>query len=474
MSRKSSPEKDDVSIIRSKISRRKAFSTAAKVGAAAGLGLVLGGVGGYLVSQSTASPATVTTTVTQTVERTEVVTPTAEVKLKLFPTRDEIVNAAKREGHVTVVGFGSTAEHDFYRRMGEEFSKRYGISFEYQDVGWFKAVEQISEEKRRGVEEGSIDVVMIWSAPFAEGYKNGIWWDIPLVDLVPNARTGIPYIPLYFHDFYHSYGRHIPILQWQVAMLYNKQWVNAGKMDSPPKTMDELMGWLRNNKGKFAYCDPNKGGSGHTWLISVAYYVNGYDVYAFKPFDENLSDNLAKPVWQYLNEMEQYLYPDNPYPEGNKATIELLELEEVGLQPMWTSITFQEIQAGRLDPEIAGMYMIDPPIASGGFDGYAIPFNAPNKFAALLWIDYMLSDEVQRRIPVEIGAYPIKTDAMPSKVTWKDPASGKEIDGVGVWLPAGIDFRDWRNPLKKPELRFRHAEYMFDMMKKWITNVQQA
>jgi len=397
---------------------------------------------------------------------TETVTGAVEYKLAYEVPWEEIVKRAQQEGKVVVVGFGSVAEHDFYRKLGKEFEQKYGIKFEYQDVGWFKAVEKLKDEKKRGVEVGDIDVVMIWSAPFAEGYKAGIWWDVPIVDMIPNAKD-IPYIPKYFHDFYPSYGRHVPILQWQVAMLYNKKWVEEGKMEAPPKTMDELLDWVKRNPGMFAYCDPNKGGSGHTWLISVAYYINGYDAYAFKPFDENRAIELSKPVFDYLNQLEPYLYKNNPYPEGNKATIELLEQGEVGLIPMWTSITLQEIQAGRLDPNMIGMYMIDPPIASGGFDGYAIPYNAPHKYAALVWINFMLSDEVQRRIPQEIGAYPIKTDAMPDTPTFNG------INGIGVWLPEGIDFKAWRDPLRKPELRYRHAEYMFYMMKKWTEEVKE-
>jgi len=379
---------------------------------------------------------------------------------------DRVVEAAKKEGEVVVAGFGSVSEHDFYRALGREFEKKYKIKFRYQDVGWFKVVQKLKSEKENGVEVGNIDAVLIVSKPFFDGYKEGLWWDVPIVDLIPNAKD-IPYLAKYFHDLYPTYGRHVPIVQWQLAMLYNKKWVEEGKMSPPPKSMDQLLDWVKKNPGLFAYCDPNKGGAGHTWLITVAYYINGYENYAFKPFDKKRADRLLKPVFDYLNKLEPYLYKAEPYPGGNKAAIDLLELGEIGMTPMWTSITYQEIKAGRLDPKMVGIYIIEPGMASGGFDGYAIPFNAPHKNAALLWINFMLSKNVQRRIAKEIGAYPILTSAMPKKLKFEG------VNGFGIWFPKNVSFFDWRDPLKRPEIWYRNAEYMFYMMKRWREGVKE-
>jgi len=122
----------------------------------------------------------------------EVTTPNIETATKqdlIFDTPsewDQVVKAAQDEGHVTVVGFGSTTEHDFYRRLGNIFTERYGITVTYRDVGWFAAVEKITDEINRSV-VGDIDAVMIWSVPFSEGYEAGIWWDVPIIDFIPNG-----------------------------------------------------------------------------------------------------------------------------------------------------------------------------------------------------------------------------------------------------------------------------------------------
>jgi putative spermidine/putrescine transport system substrate-binding protein len=393
--------------------------------------------------------------------------PKVELVFDIPSEWDKVVEAAKLEGHVTVVGFGSTTEHDFYRRLGRIFTERYGISFTYRDVGWFAAVEKITDEVRRNA-TGDIDAVMIWSVPFSEGHKGGIWWDVPIIDFVPNAKV-VPYVNRYFSDFFPTWGRHVPVFNYAVAMVYNRQWVREGKMEAPPRTFDELLPWVKRNPGMFAYCDPNKGGSGHTFLNAVMYHINGYETYKFAPFDEERAAELNKPVFDYLLELAPYLYQADPYPAGNMAAFDLLAAGEVGLQPQWMSITMQAIAAGRISPDMVGTYMMDPPFPQP-MDGYAIPVNAPNKNAALVWINFMLSEEVQKKLPAEVGFFPVNADAMPDVVTYKG------IKGSGVWLPDNISTREelkaWRDPLREPDFRYRHGLYMFHAMKAWTEAVK--
>ena len=236
-------------------------------------------------------------------------------------------------------------------------------------------------------------------------------------------------------------------------------------MDPPPKSWDELLPWVKRNKGKFAYCHPMKGGSGHVFLLALAYWINGYDTYKFLPFDEKLAEKLHEPLWNYLKELEPYLYPDNPHPPGNKATLDLLLEGEVGLVPAWMSHMMRGITVtGRIDPETFGVVSPSPPMPPN-FDAVAIPFNAPHKHAALLFVNFLLSDEIQRRIPLELGLFPAIAEAYPGSI---------EIKGVkarGNWIPEILDKKEdyiaWRDPLKEPELQYRNGAYMFYIMKNW-------
>lgn len=378
---------------------------------------------------------------------------------------DEILKLAKREGEVIWYGFGSTYERDFFTKLCEMFTKKYGIKATYVHGHWFDTVQRLISEKEAGKKVGGIDVVLAWSKPFEMAYEKGAVWDVNLAEIIPNAK-GIPFVAKYFHDMYPTNGRHLPILAWWVGFLYRKDILKYP--DDVPTSFDQLLDWVKKHPGKFTYCDPNKGGSGHTFLMGLAEWFYGYDKFAFTKFDEKYAGKLfSSPgkygmnFWQYLNELEKYMYQPGNYPQGNKATIELFEAGEVWLEPMWVSITMQEVATGRLDPSWVGMY-IPKPTMPGPFDGVFIPFNAPHKAAALVFINFLLSPEVQKLIPQEIGAYPAVTEAwklVPEKVK-KQP-----------WWPINPPYNDlvkWRN---FGPLWYRHADYMFFIMKKWIDEV---
>jgi len=444
--------------------------------------LIIGIIVGYGIGVAMVKPvektvtSTVTTTVTgaaQTVTVTKTLTAAApgvapgklNEKNVYTLSWDQIVELAKKEGKVVWYGFGSTYERDFFTELCKEFEKETGIKAVYVHGHWFDTVQRLISEKEAGKTVGEIDVVLAWSKPFAMAYEAGAVWDVNLAEIIPNAK-GIPFVARYFHDMYPTNGRHLPILAWWVGFLYRKDLLKYP--DDVPKSFDELLDWVKKHPGKFTYCDPNKGGSGHTFLIGLAEWFYGYDKFAFAKFSEERAKEIfyskgkyGMTFWEYLNELEKYCYQPGTYPQGNKATIELFEAGEVILIPMWISITMQEVQAGRLDPKWVGMYIPEPTMP-GPFDGVFIPFNAPHKAAALVFINWLLSKKVQALIPQKIGAYPAVTEA------WKDvPDEVKKQP----WWPINEPYKDlikWRN---YGPLWYRHADYMFYMMKKWVDEV---
>ncbi len=413
-----------------------------------------------------ASTVTLTTTITKTITAAAPTLPSKLNEKNVYSlTWDQIVKLAKKEGEVIWYGFGSTYERDFFTELCKKFEKETGIKCTYVHGHWFDTVQRLISEKKAGKEVGGIDVVLAWSKPFAMAYEAGAVWDVNLAEIIPNAK-GIPFVARYFHDMYPTNGRHLPILAWWVGFLYRKDLLKYP--DDLPKSFDELLDWVKKHPGKFTYCDPNKGGSGHTFLIGLAEWFYGYDKFAFADFSEERAKEIfyskgkyGKNFWEYLNELEKYMYQPGTYPQGNKATIELFEAGEVWLEPMWISITMQEVKAGRLDPKWVGMYIPEPTMP-GPFDGVFIPFNAPHKAAALVFINWLLSDKIQALIPQKIGAYPAVTEA------WKlVPEDVKKQP----WWPINDPYKDLIKWRKYGPLWYRHADYMFWMMKTWIDEV---
>ena len=58
----------------------------------------------------------------------------------------------------------------------------------------------------------------------------------------------------------------IPYRGTAVYLAYNSETVA-----NPPKTADELYQWIKDNPGRFAYCDPSTGNSGFSFVANTIY-----------------------------------------------------------------------------------------------------------------------------------------------------------------------------------------------------------
>jgi len=408
--------------------------------------ILLSGIVGFFAGRLTA-PAPTTT-----------VTPPAAAKDLFSMTWDEIVQKAKEEGEVTFYGYGADWDRIYFENISKAFEQKYGIKVKYVHGDWFSTIQKLQADKKAGKAVGDVDVALVWSVPFKQALTEGLVWNVPIAEIIPNAKNLIDPSLLYFNDLIPTGGKFIPVVWWQVVFIYNKKYV---KPDQLP-TLDTLLDWAKKNPGRFTYCDPNKGGSGHTFLISVIYWLYGYDKFVMRPFDQAYADKLfSSPgkigmnLWDYLNELEKYMYQPGSYPPGNSAAMELFARGEVWLEPQWIDVLAEWIKEGRVNPDDVGVYDPDPGIAVGGFDGVFIPWNAPHKYAALVFINYLLSEEVQYRNVVERGGvYPVVK---------------------GVWEKVPQTFKDkWKYlPIEELQSKFlqRHADFMYYAMQQWAVKV---
>jgi len=377
-----------------------------------------------------------------------------------FPSWDRVVEMAKKEGQVQVSAWGGADVKVHYNKLCRSFEKKTGIKVKYTHGDWFSAQQMILGDVKSGNPEGKIDCVFLWGKPFSNLLQGNGVWEVPILDLLPNSR-GIAYRPelgRFVHDMVPTYGTFVPHVNWQNCYVYDKS--KYKRSDMPDKITDVLE-WAKAHKGEFTYCDFNKGGSGHTWGMNLIYELTGgYNKYAFKPYDSKIADNDWGGLWDYLNELEEYCYQPGTYPQGNTAVAQLFSAGEISFCPNWDSAMSGQVRQGFLDPDRLGMYIPKPGIFSP-LDGFTIPVNAPNKAAALLFLDHITSVESQMSIPTTIGSYPAVTKA------W-DNLSQEQRDQP--WHPA----KDLRASRDLGTIGGRHAEYMFRMMQDWVVKVAQG
>ncbi|MEZ0345644.1 MAG: extracellular solute-binding protein [Infirmifilum sp.] len=380
----------------------------------------------------------------------------------------QIEQMAKQEGKLVVSIFGGSHEQEVFTHLCQQFQAQYGIQCQVVLSDWYGTIQALIADKQAGKTVGQYDVVLIWSLPFKMAKENGVLWDVNLREVIPNAKN-IPALAQAFGvDMYPTDDRYVPIFWWQVAMLYRKDILGAWPNADVPKSLDQLLDWVKKHPGKFTYCDPNKGGSGHTFLMALAYSEYGYETFAFAGY----SDQRAKQIfyspgksgmnfWDYLNTIEKYMYQPGNYPQGNVAAIQLFEAGEVWLEPQWIDTVLAEIQEGRLKPEWVGMYYPEPGMPEP-WDGFIIAFNAPHKAAALLYLNWILEPQQQAYISASEGTFPVVAKA------WDlVPADIKALPAWPVNIPYG-NFTAW---FYYGPFYFRHAQYMNYIMQKWIDEV---
>ncbi|MGE0716030.1 MAG: extracellular solute-binding protein [Alphaproteobacteria bacterium] len=376
---------------------------------------------------------------------------------KWFPSWGEVERLAKQEGQVLVSAWGSAEAKEMFTKLCTQFERKTGIKAVYRHGDWFAAQQQVLNEVKEKKEQGSIDAIFLWGKPFSNLMQGGGVWEVPILDMLPNARKVAyrPELGRFVHDMVPTYGCFVPQVNYQDCFVYDK---TKFKLADMPKTVDGVLDWAKRNKGKFTYCDVNKGGSGHTWVMMLIYQLTGgYEKYAFRPFSKDVAAADWKPLWDYLKELEQYMYRPGTYPQGNNAVAQLFSAEEVLFCPNWDGTMAQEVRGGRLDPDRLGMFVPEPGIFSP-CDGFTIPTNAPHKAAALLFLDYLLSVEAQMEVPRIMASYPVVTEA------WE---KFPEKERNQPWHPVQ-NLREWRD---LGRMGARHGEYMFQMMTEWVDRI---
>ena len=186
----------------------------------------------------------------------------------------------------------------------------------------------------------------------------------------------------------------IPYRASTVLLAYNSKTVTK-----VPKTLDELLAWIKANPGRFTYNVPSGGGSGY----SFAQTVLDMNLTA----DERLSMSLAsnkdiQKKWDKgfatLRDLNKYTYGKNgTYPANNNATLDLLQTGEIDMGTVWSDMFASRKAAGTM-PAHFKVVNIKSPALTGGPATLGIPINGSNRAGGRTLANFVLSPAMQNAI----------------------------------------------------------------------------
>jgi len=308
------------------------------------------------------------------------------------------VTAAADGGQVNVYMWGGSDAingfvDDFY---GIPLKNDHNIALNRVPLkGTVDAVNQVLSEKEAGVtgDDGNIDLIWIngenfWTlkqadllyGPFGESLPNSqfVAWDNPAVNL--------------------DFGRPVDGMEspWSSAQFHFMYDSARSNYDDMPRNYGFLSKWISDNPGRFTYIRPGKGGFvGTRFVKQIFFELSGGHAQWVGPYNEELYNKWAPKVWALLNSWEADLHRGGEtYPTNNADMHALFANGEVDM-------SFTQSPRGAGPTNSAGT---TPPTSRafafynnmiGDFNYWAIPYNAPNKAAALVYANLVLEPTLQ-------------------------------------------------------------------------------
>lgn len=304
---------------------------------------------------------------------------------------DEITAQAKSEGELTWFVWYF---QDEFRDVASEFTKQTGIKVIVPEGTDNANKDKLLAERVR--ETGDIDVI-------AFGYENLHTWDRS--KLFHKIDGLLPDIAGRTQDVTGINGEGYVFAYWgnQTGIAYDPDKVAESDL---PQTPDQFAAFWAANPEKFGF-NYVKGGSGPSFFHNTLRVVSGIDYFGDAPVEDKLAG--IQPGIEFLNShAENYLIT-----ASNIDSINRVSDRELWMVPAWEDHLAGLQKRGEVRKEIA--YYIPEMGMSGGGNGVAIPKNAPHPAAALVFIDWLTSADVQSGFNARFGTAPMHAKADDSK-----------------------------------------------------------
>jgi putative spermidine/putrescine transport system substrate-binding protein len=251
-------------------------------------------------------------------------------------------------------------------------------------------VNQVLSEKEAGVtDKGSVDLIWINGENF-RSMKQGDLAFCGYTALLPNDTLVNWDNPAIANDFGVPVdGCEVPWNTVQFAFA-----TDSAKVATPPGDMAALLDWIKANPGRFTYPAPPDF-TGSAFLRHVFIHAAGGPESLLGPFDQAKFDETSAKTWAILNEIEPYLWREGQtYPTTVAQLNELYANGEVDFSFNYDPAQFGlAVQAGIWPETTRSFGLADGTIGNTNYT--LIPFNSPNKAAAMVLQNLLLSGEAQ-------------------------------------------------------------------------------
>lgn len=313
-----------------------------------------------------------------------------------FDSWDEVVAAADGATVNWYMWGGSDSINGFVDTIyGVPLMEEYNITLNRVPANTIDIVNQVLSEAEAGVEgdDGTVDLIWINGENFFTLKQAELLYG-PWSENIPNSQYVNWDNPALNLDFGRPVeGYESPWSGAQFHFIYDSARMSAEDL---PRSYAELNDWIGMNPGRFTYIAPGPGAFQGTRFVKQALFeISGGQAQWVGDFNQELYDEHAPALWDMLNSWEENLWRGGEtYPADIGELHELFANSEIDFS-LTQRITGAavDIDAGLIPPTSRAFSFDDNMI--GDFNYVAIPYNAPNKAAALVLANLILRPDRQ-------------------------------------------------------------------------------
>ncbi len=344
--------------------------------------------------------------------------------------------------------------------IGGILREQYGITLRQVPVtNTVEAVNIVLGEVEAGnMTNGSVDLIWINGENFRTMKQGNLAW-CGYNETLPNNVYVDWDNPAVANDFGLPVdGCQSPWSRAQFAFAHD-----SARTPNPPRSIAELIEWVQENPGEFTYPAPPDF-TGSVMIRHIFYHVAGGVDNLLGEFDQEVFDDVSARTWELLNDLKPTMWRQGrTFPASVTQLDDLFANQEISLTFNYNPSQFGvAVEAGLFPDTVRSFGLTDGTIGNTNYT--LIPINSPNKAAALVLQNLLLSPEAQleKARPEVWGAPPgIVMDRASSEIQAAFEALPQHPSVVSATELA-------ENAL--PELQ---AEWLVAIERGWTENVRQ-
>lgn len=316
---------------------------------------------------------------------------------------DKILEDAKGS---TVSFYGWGGDEDRNRWLNQTVApvlkKKYDITLEVVGMDIDNILAKLAGEKQAGLKEGTIDMIWINGENFYSAKENDLLFG-PFAEQLPNFKKYIDEDELEVkYDFgFPIEGYEAPYGKAQMVFIND-----SAITEETPKNVEEFMKYAKKYEGRITYpALPDFTGS--AFVRTLIYDIIGHEQFLDIEPDKEVVKKAIEPALEYLRELNKYLWNQGKtFPSTSGEVNNMFEDGELVMTMSYSPYAAAVGIDKGIYNDTVQTFLFDKGTV-GNTNYMAIANNSPNKAAAMVAINEIISAELQATQFEELRSLPV-------------------------------------------------------------------